>query len=426
MLPQANQASVADHRVTSAIERSPRGEYCRTKEQTAMPNSHTNEELGRANDALQALGCDAALLSSLANVTYASGYEVPIPIGAGAEFAYGVPLALCGRAAPAGCLIVPDGGAGAAREQSRLADLLAFDTFDGFVAKDSQASFVAQVREALRQAGLGQGAAILGVEFRSLPHAIGALLAAEFPHIKLVDAGPALQQARMIKTDREIGLLRRAVRIGDIGHQALAELVREPGRDEFAIWAELTSRMYRAAGHEIPIVGELVTGPRTCVVAYPAGPRARITEPGDAALMDISQRLDGYWSDCTNTHIVGGTAPNAEQLRYARASQAACEAAMDALRPGNRASDAWNAAEAAFQRHGLTSAHYAGHQIGVAVNEPPRLVAYDHTPIMPGMVFAVEPGVYQGPSGTFGARSEKMVLVTESGPEILSQFSWGI
>jgi len=267
---------------------------------------------------------------------------------------------------------------------------------------------------------------VLGVEFRSMPHVISALLAAEFPNIKLVDSGPALQQARMIKTDREIELLRRAVRIGDIGHLALAELVREAGRDEFAIWAELTSRMYRAVGHEIPIVGELVTGPRTCVVAYPGGPRARITEPGDAALMDISQRIDGYWSDCTNTHIVGGVTPSAEQTRYARASQAACEAAMRALRPGNRASDAWNAAEAAFQRHGLMSAHYAGHQIGVVVNEPPRLVAYDHTPIEAGMVFAVEPGVYAGPGGSFGARSEKMVLVTEQGPQILSQFEWGM
>jgi Xaa-Pro dipeptidase len=123
--------------------------------------------------------------------------------------------------------------------------------------------------------------------------------------------------------------------------------------------------------------------------------------------------------------IDGGPAADL-QLKLARASQAACEAAMDALRPGNRASDAWDAAEAAFQRHGLTSAHYAGHQIGASVNEPPRLVAYDKTPIRAGMVFAVEPGVYAGPGGLYGARSEKMVLVTESGPEILSQFRWGI
>jgi Xaa-Pro aminopeptidase len=230
----------------------------------------------------------------------------------------------------------------------------------------------------------------------------------------------------MIKTEREIGLLRRAVEVADIGHRTLAELAREAGQTEFAMWAEITARMYRAAGHEIPVVGELVTGPRTSVVAYPGGPRERTTEPGDAALMDISQRVGGYWSDCTNTHIVGGVAPTADQLNLARASQAACEAAMDALRPGNRASDAWDAAEAAFQRHGLTSVHYAGHQIGVAVNEPPRLVAYDHTPIEAGMVFAVEPGAYAGPSGSFGARSEKMVLVTASGPQILSKFEWGI
>jgi Xaa-Pro aminopeptidase len=390
-----------------------------------MGESLANEELARANAALAASGCDAALLSSLANVTYVSGYEVPVPIGAGAEFAYGIPLALCGRAAPAGCLIVPDGGASAARESSRLGALLAFDTFDGFKQVDSQASFLARIREVLTQAGLGGSTATLAVEFRTLPHVVGALLAAEFPRLRLIDAGPALTQARLIKTTREIALLRRAVQIGDIGHQTLAELSRQAGRTEFEMWAEITARMYHAAGHEIPIIGELVTGPRTSVVAYPNGPRERVTEAGDAALMDISQRVDGYWSDCTNTHVIGGP-PTEQQLKLARASQAACEAAMDALRSGNRASDAWDAAEAAFQRYGLTSAHYAGHQIGVAVNEPPRLVAYDQTPIQAGMVFAVEPGAYAGPGGSFGARSEKMVLVTESGPEILSQFVWGI
>jgi Xaa-Pro aminopeptidase len=391
-----------------------------------MSQADTNQELARANETLETYRCDAALLSSLANVTYVSGYEVPVPIGAGAEMSYGVPLALCGRAVPTGCLIVPDGGAAAAREQSRLGELLPFDTFDSFTAKDSQASFLARAREALLQAGLGRGAARLGVEFRTMPHALSALLATEFAQLEPVDVGPAMEQARMIKTEREIGLLRRAAQICDIGHRTLAELVRTGGRSEFAMWAELTSRMYQAVGHDVPVTGELVTGPRTSVVAYPGGPRDRVTKPGDAALMDISQRVDGYWSDCTNTHVIGDVAPTAQQKKYARASQDACEAAMAALRPGARAADAWHAAEAAFQRHGLTSAHYAGHQIGVVVNELPRLVPYDTTPIQAGMVFAVEPGVYEGPGGSFGARSEKMVLVTERGPEILSRFEWGI
>ena len=173
-------------------------------------------------------------------------------------------------------------------------------------------------------------------------------------------------------------------------------------------------------------VGELVTGPRTTTVNYPGGPHDRVTEPGDAALMDISQRIDGYWSDCTNTHVIGGVAPTAHQLKYARASQAAFAAAAETLRPGKRASDAWAAANAAYEKHGVPMPHYMGHQIGALVNELPRLVPYDHTPIQAGMVFAIEPGAYEGPGGTFGARSEKMVAVSETGPEILSQFEWGI
>src|SRR5215207_8200719 len=144
-----------------------------------MTDSYVNEELARANAALSTLGCDAALLSSLANVTYVSGYEVPVPIGAGAEFAYGIPLALCGRAASEGCLIVPDGGASAARESSRMGALLSFDSFSHLAALDSQASFLAQIREALTQAGLAGSTATLAIEFRTLPYVAGALLAAE-------------------------------------------------------------------------------------------------------------------------------------------------------------------------------------------------------------------------------------------------------
>lgn len=388
--------------------------------------TNPNEELARAQAALQTVGCDFALLSSLANVTYVSGFEVPVPVGALAELTYASPLALCSVSDATSWLITGNADAAAAKTQSRLEKLLSFDTFDSFKPTDSGASFLEKIRMALQEAGLANTEGTLGVEARTMPHAVSALLAAEFPKLKLLDVAGAMQQARLIKTEREIALLRRASEIVDIGHITLAELAQEAGRTEFEMWAEITSRMYQAVGREIPITGELVTGPRSCTVAYPNGPRLRATEPGDAALMDISPRVEGYWADCTNTHVIGGVEPTPQQRKYAKASQAACEAAMDTLRPGKLASEAWTAAETAFQKHGLPAAHYAGHQIGVVVNELPRLVAYDHTPIEAGMVFSVEPGAYEGPGGTFGARSEKMVLVTPSGPEILSKFEWGL
>ncbi len=136
--------------------------------------------------------------------------------------------------------------------------------------------------------------------------------------------------------------------------------------------------------------------------------------------------MDGYWSDCTNTHVIGGVEPTAHQKKYARASQAAFDACVAMLRPGVRASEAWQAANTAYEKHGIPMPHYMGHQIGAVVNELPRLVPYDHTPIRAGMVFAVEPGAYEGEGGSFGARSEKMILVTDSGPEILADFEWGL
>lgn len=268
-----------------------------------------------------------------------------------------MPAALFSARDDANWLIVSDGAAPVAREESRLSELLVFDGFDSFRPTDSGASYLEQIEAALRQGGLAGTEGTLGVEVRFVPLTIKELLTEKFPRLRLVDIGHAMQQARLIKTEREINLLRRAAHVGDVAHEALADLVTQPGRTEFEMWGEITARMYRTAGRDIPISGELVTGPRTSQVEYPNGPRERATELGDAVLMDISGRVGGYWFDCTNTHVVGHVEPGAHQKKFAKASQAACEAAMSALRPGTRACDAWTAAEAAFKKYSLPVAH---------------------------------------------------------------------
>ncbi|MBA3947327.1 MAG: aminopeptidase P family protein [Herpetosiphonaceae bacterium] len=392
---------------------------------TLLPRP-ANAELERTRTALRAAGYDFALLSSLGNVTYASGYTVPIPVGAHTELAYGSALALIGTRDATNCLLVAAGTAAAAQAAAPHFDILTFEGFNTLQPTDFEAAYLATIAHALTQAGLDNSTGRIAIEGRTLPYAVGQLLHAQFPHLVLGEAAAPLEQARLIKTEREIRLLRHAAQLGDVAQRRLAELARQPQQTEFTMWGDIIAHVHCAAGREIPISGELVTGPRVTVVEYPNGPRERQTAAGDAALMDISGRVNGYWFDCTNTYLMGGASPTSNQLKFTRASQAACEAAMDALRPGNRASDAYAAAETAFQAHGLPVAHYAGHQIGVTVNELPRLVPYDQTPIEPGMVFSVEPGAYEGAGGSFGARSEKMVLVTAQGPEILSTFAWGI
>jgi Xaa-Pro aminopeptidase len=379
------------------------------------------DEIARTRAEMYAAGIDIAVVSSIANATYVTGMEVPVPVGAGAELTFAPWLALV--SADTVALVAPAGAGEPATKNGY--ELFGFDGFDSFNPTDPGRTYVAQLTAALKRAEAASGERMIGVETRSLPLVAARAIEDALPGRQIVDVEDAFRRARSIKTTREIALLRRASHIADVAHNTLAELCREAGLTEFEMFAEISRRVFSAAGRDIPLTGELVTGPRTTTVQYPAGPRDRTIEPGDAALMDLSGRIDGYWFDCTNTHVIAAE-PTKEQLRFARASQAACEAGMDALRPGNRASDAAAAAAKAFASFDLPVAHYAGHQIGVTVNELPRLVPYDDTPIEPGMVFSVEPGAYQGPGGSFGARSEKMVLVTESGPEILSTFSWGI
>jgi Xaa-Pro aminopeptidase len=191
------------------------------------------------------------------------------------------------------------------------------------------------------------------------------------------------------------------------------------------MWSAVVRAMEEKAGHSLFVFGELVTGARCSVVRYPGGPQAVTTKAGDLALMDQSTRLNGYWSDCTNTMVIGGVEPTETQKKYGVAAREAFHAAADKLRPGNKAHEAFDAAAATFAKHGLEIGHYGGHQIGVTVNEHPRLVPWEQTVIREGMVFSIEPGAYEGPDGSSGARMEKSVIVHQSGPEIICDFEWG-
>jgi Xaa-Pro dipeptidase len=348
-------------------------------------------------------------------VCYATGFDVPPPIDAGAAFSYGPTLAVA-TADGHTVLLAPNTYTARAGERSRADDTRLFPTFGHFEPVDGEGEFLAAVRDMLSEVGDG----VLAVDRRTLPAAVAELIAGR----RLVDARPILRQARLVKTPREVELLRGAAASADAGHEALLELA-QPGANELDVMGGVITAVERAAGEPIPWAGELVTGPRTGTLRYPGGPIDRTIEAGDTVLMDLSLRRRGYWSDCTNA-LVAGAEPSEEQLRHFRAARAAYEAAVEQLRPGRRACDAWTASVEALAEHGFQPSHYAGHQLGTAVNEDPRLVAYDETPIEANMVFAVEPGVYAGPEGTTGARTERNVLVTEDGPEVLTRFPWGM
>ena len=291
-------------------------------------------------------------------------------------------------------------------EADGAADDVDVRAFPGFAVEDvDRASESARL--VLEAVG---GARAVAVDLATLPGPIAAALARD--GVDLVDISGELRRARAVKDGDEVDAIRRAISIADAG-QAAARAGLTTGRTELDLWTETRGAMEEAAGGRIPVLADLVTGPRTADVGGHPGDRAVVQ--GDLLLVDLVPRLGAYWADSCAT-VALGEVP-AETRRAHDASRRALEQAIALCRPGTRVEDIDAAAREAVAEAGGAYPHHTGHGIGTAYHEEPRVIGGTDRVLEPGMVVALEPGAY---GDGWGVRVEQVVLVTEGEPEILS------
>ena len=144
-----------------------------------------------------------------------------------------------------------------------------------------------------------------------------------------------------------------------------------------------------------------------------------ILRDGDAVVMDIGGTMEGYCSDITRMAIIGSKPEGYDEIHAI--VDAAVEAALAAAKPGVRAHVVDDAARKVITDAGYGEffGHRTGHGLGTEVHEPPYITSASQTVLQEGMVFSIEPGIYQ--PGRFGLRLEEIVILHADGPEILSQ-----
>jgi len=372
-----------------------------------------NECASRAADALRSHGLPTALLSSPHNVCYVTGYEVPIEAGP-SPFASGPAIAvLDGRGHVT--LVVPDTEELAAHARGYADLIVSYPAFGYRERYDQAANKWEALRRVLRETGVTAGPC--GVEWTSLPASLERAIREEYDALDLRDAVPALREARAVKTMDEIARLRRAVDLTAIGQRAARDLVR-PGVTEIGLFAGVRGAMEQAAGRRLPVTGDLVSG--TDRTANMGGwPIGRVIEPGDLVLVDLAPRFNGYWGDSCNTLYLGE--PTAEHRRMLQATTEALARGIAASRPGVPAAVIDAACRHHVEGFGYAYPHHTGHALGTTVHEDPRLVPYEQMLLQAGMVLALEPAAYV--PGVGGVRSEHVIVVTDTGAEVLSSFA---
>lgn len=217
-----------------------------------------------------------------------------------------------------------------------------------------------------------------------------------------------LPMLRAVKDAYEVDRLAAAGAAADATYEEIVKL-RFAGRREREVAADL-ARLLRENGHsqvDFTVVG---SGPNGANPHHDAGDR--VIETGDMVVMDFGGLLDGYGSDTTRTVHVGE--PSAEERKVHDVVREAQQAAFEAVRPGVACQEIDRVARQVIRSAGYGEyfIHRTGHGIGVTTHEPPYLVEGEHLPLVPGMCFSIEPGIYL--PGRFGVRIEDIVTCTDS------------
>ncbi|MFG3513592.1 aminopeptidase P family protein [Streptomyces bobili] len=219
----------------------------------------------------------------------------------------------------------------------------------------------------------------------------------------------ALPMLRAVKDEHEVARLAAAGAAADATYEDILA-VRFAGRRETEVAADL-ARLLREHGHsqvDFTVVG---SGPNGANPHHEAGDR--VIRDGDMVVLDFGGLKDGYGSDTTRTVHVGP--PTDEERRVHDLVRTAQQAAFEAVRPGVSCQEIDRVARAVITDGGYGDhfIHRTGHGIGVTTHEPPYLVEGEEQPLVPGMCFSIEPGVYL--PGRFGVRIEDIVTCTAEG-----------
>jgi Xaa-Pro aminopeptidase len=257
------------------------------------------------------------------------------------------------------------------------------------------------------------------------------LIKSRFPQFEIRDLSPILDEMRIIKSPREVEVIRRASQLAGLG---ILEAMRstEPGVMEYQLDAAARF-VFQSHGARLEGYNSITAGGVNAWMGHYSRNDSELKD-GDLVLMDYAPDFHNYTSDVTRMWPVNGTYSE-EQRQLCEFILAYRNALLKRIRPGvtaervlDDAADEMREylAKATFTKAihrkaaegALTFRGHLSHPVGMAVHD---VGTYRSGPFAVGHVFSVDPMIWV-PEETLYVRMEDVVMVTNDGVENFTAF----
>jgi Xaa-Pro aminopeptidase len=240
------------------------------------------------------------------------------------------------------------------------------------------------------------------------------------PDAVFVSATAILRELRVIKSEAEIATMREAGRITEAAFADVIPKLRF-GMTELDVITEVDFQMRRHGSLGATFTTSLYnSGPNhPMLMGQRLASWKRVLHPPVSVLFDFGASHDGLCYDFGRTVSFG--APSAEQVKVHALVMASQAAGIAALKAGVATCEQVDAAARqviADAGYGEYFRHRLGHAIGWDVHEPPFLTKGDATPVREGMLFTIEPSIFQASGAS--ARVEDVIVARLAGGEKLT------
>lgn len=247
----------------------------------------------------------------------------------------------------------------------------------------------------------------------------------KYPHISIKNAYNIIANSRMIKTEAEIDMIKKAIEITNHGIQRMMKNSK-PGMMEYQLEAyfDFELKTLGAKRHSFNTIA--ASGKNAIVLHY--GENSCEMKDGDLILFDLGAEYNNYCADISRTFPVNGKFTERQKEIYDIVLKSQLET-IKAVKPGIPFKELNNVTKKVLieecKRIGLIKEddeiskyyyHGVSHYLGLDTHD----VGDREADLAPGMVLTIEPGLYIEEEG-IGIRIEDNVVVTEQGCENLSK-----